>query len=249
MYEVFVRQRLAMCANVARKTGFVPVGDEIVDFDLEEPDLTFADLMMRGQAMSEQFASASSHAFSVGSTVFRQTMQKAKHAYSSSKTIQDMRKAFSAKKAQFTASMSKLREKSSEDLYAKWADHEGSAKTLNFSADGNPPPQPAAVAPAPPPVVEAPSQTLQQPTPFVPPSADETVGVVSKPELTIPDEERVPDENVPPSSETSATRIVADRMRLMSFDDVDDDNANTGKPAGPPPERSVVEPIPNLIDL
>ena len=246
MYEVFVRQRLAMCANVARKTGFVPVGDEIVDFDLEEPDLTFSDLMMRGQAMSEQFASASSHAFSVGSTVFRQTMQKAKHAYSSSKTIQDMRKAFSAKKAQFTASMSKLREKSSEDLYAKWAEYEGSAKTLNFSAnanaDGNPPPpQPAAVAPVPPPVVEAPSQTLQQPP------AEETIGGVSKPELTIPDARA--DENVPPLSETSATRVVADRMRLMSFDDDDVDNANTGKPAGPPPERSVVEPIPNLIDL
>jgi len=247
MYEVFVRQRLAMCANVARKTGFVPVGDEIVDFDLEEPDLTFSDLMMRGQAMSEQFASASSHAFSVGSTVFRQTMQKAKHAYSSSKTIRDMRKAFSAKKAQFTASMSKLREKSSEDLYAKWAEYEGSAKTLNFSAnanaDGNPPPpQPAAVAPVPPPVVEAPSQTLQQPP------AEETIGGASKPELTIPDARA--DENVPPLSETSATRVVADRMRLMSFDDDDDDNnANTGKPAGPPPERSVVEPIPNLIDL
>lgn len=255
MYEVFVRQRLAMCANVARKTGFVPVGDEIVDFDLEEPDLTFSDLMMRGQAMSAQFASASSHAFSVGSTVFRQTMQKAKHAYSSSKTIQDMRKAFSAKKAQFTASMSKLREKSSEDLYANWAEYEGSAKTLNFGADANgnpPPPQPAAVAPAPPPVVEAPSQTPQQPTPFVPPPAEETVGVVSKPELTIPDarEERVPDENVPPSSETtSETRVVTDRMRLMSFGDDHDGDANTGKPTGPPPERSVVEPIPNLIDL
>ena len=261
MYEVFVRQRLAMCANVARKTGFVPVGDEIVDFDLEEPDLTFSDLMMRGQAMSEQFASASSHAFSVGSSVFRQTMRKAKHAYSSSKTIQDMRKAFSAKKAQFTASMSKLREKSSEDLYAKWAEYEGSAKTLNFGANADAPPlQTAAIAPTPPPVAEEPSQTPRQSASSVAPPEEETISV-SKPELPIPDarEERVSDENVPPS-QTSETRVVADMMRLVSFDH--DDDATTGKPTGPPPrpppppadspkptERSAVEPIPNLIDL
>jgi len=154
-----------------------------------------------------------------------------------------------------------LREKSSEDLYAKWAEYEGSAKTLNFGANADAPPlQTAAIAPTPPPVAEEPSQTPRQSASSVAPPEEETISV-SKPELPIPDarEERVSDENVPPS-QTSETRVVADMMRLMSFDH--DDDANTGKPTGPPPppppppadspkptERSAVEPIPNLIDL
>ena len=135
MYEVFVRQRLRMCAQVARKTGFVPMGDEIVDFDLEEGELTLSDLMMRGQALSEQFASASSHAFSVGSSALRETMRKAKKAYSTSKTIQGMREAFASKRSQLAHSIGKLREKSSEDLQAKWAEwtDEGTAKNLSFA--------------------------------------------------------------------------------------------------------------------
>ena len=38
MYEVFVRQRLKMCAREARKTGFVPMGDEIVTLTWTNPN-------------------------------------------------------------------------------------------------------------------------------------------------------------------------------------------------------------------
>jgi len=105
MYEVFVRRRLSMCAVVARKTGFIPVADEIVDFDLEEPDLTISDLMMRGQALSEQFASASSRAYA-------SMKQRA------SPLLDNWKQSFILRKNKLTASLEKLREKnsSSEDL-------------------------------------------------------------------------------------------------------------------------------------
>jgi len=221
MYEVFVRQRLKMCAREARKTGFVPMGDEIVDFDLDEPELTLSDVMMRGQALSAQFASASSHAFSVGSSVFKSTMQKAKHAYSTSKTIQDMRKAFASKKNQLAASIGKLREKSSEDLAAKWAEwtEDGAVRNLSFET------QPAASS-------QPPKMVRSRPT---------------SPEKVETTKDDAPPASPAPSPAPSPADALASAVHQMSFDD--ENAAGTAPDAKPPPSSTAERPIMNLIDL
>ena len=238
MYEVFVRQRLRMCAQVARKTGFVPMGDEIVDFDLEEGELTLSDLMMRGQALSEQFASASSHAFSVGSSALRETMRKAKKAYSTSKTIQGMREAFASKRSQLAHSIGKLREKSSEDLQAKWAEwtDEGTAKNLSFAE--------ASTAEAP--VSRAGADAI---------TGDRARGCRS--ERTSGDErahrrltrigtDAGSDTRVGTAARDESVSGAASMMaNLMSFDDAGD----TLAPVTPPKRTTDVDALPNLIDM
>ena len=123
MYEVFVRQRLKMCAREARKTGFVPMGDEIVDFDLDEPELTLSDARCVARRLLKAIRVGVVARLSVGSSVFKSTMQKAKRAYSKSKTFQDMRKGVrEQEESTRPKAHRKLREKSSEDLASKWAE-------------------------------------------------------------------------------------------------------------------------------
>ena len=224
MYEVFVRQRLKMCAREARKTGFVPMGNEIVDFDLDEPELTLSDVMMRGQALSAQFASASSHAFSVGSSVFKSTMQKAKRAYSKSKTFQDMRKAFASKKNQLAASIGKLREKSSEDLASKWAEwtEDGAVRNLSFET------QPEASS-------HGPTMVRSRPT------SPEKVEIEAE-------DAPSPAPNPAPRREESPPSTVVDAGALASLS-LDDETTRTAPDAKPPSSPAVERPIPNLIDL
>ena len=238
MYEVFVRQRLRMCAQVARKTGFVPMGDEIVDFDLEEGELTLSDLMMRGQALSEQFASASSHAFSVGSSALRETMRKAKKAYSTSKTIQGMREAFASKRSQLAHSIGKLREKSSEDLQAKWAEwtDEGTAKNLSFAEAST-----AEVPVSPPartqsPVIEREAVEVNEPVATNEPIVD-SLASAPTPAPTLASAPTPDDESV-----SGAASMMAN---LMSFDDAGD----TLAPVTPPKRTTDVDALPNLIDM
>ena len=230
MYEVFVRQRLAMCAQVARKTGFVPLGEEIVDFDLEEPELTLSELMMRGQALGEQFASASSIALSEAGSVIRSTMEKAKAAYSSSTTLQNMRQAFASKRNELAASIGKLRKKSSEDLAAKWAEwtDEGTARNLGFGADTSPAKASDSVAPPPtsPPTV-ANDHTTPEDAPNDSPSADENIApAVSSPACV-------------------STTTVARALDLMSFEDTVD-----ARPAARPttPPHPAPDATPNFLD-
>lgn len=238
MYEVFVRQRLRMCAQVARKTGFVPMGDEIVDFDLEEGELTLSDLMMRGQALSEQFASASSHAFSVGSSALRETMRKAKKAYSTSKTIQGMREAFASKRSQLAHSIGKLREKSSEDLQAKWAEwtDEGTAKNLSFAeaSTAEAPVSPPARTQSP--VIEREAVEVNEPVATNEPIVD-SLASAPTPAPTLASAPTPDDESV-----SGAASMMAN---LMSFDDAGD----TLAPVTPPKRTTDVDALPNLIDM
>ena len=230
MYEVFVRQRLAMCAQVARKTGFVPLGEEIVDFDLEEPELTLSELMMRGQALGEQFASASSIALSEAGSVIRSTMEKAKAAYSSSTTIQNMRQAFASKRNELAASIGKLRKKSSEDLAAKWAEwtDEGTARNLGFGADTSPAKASDSVAP--------------------PPTSPRTVANDHTTPEDAPNDSPSADENIAPAVSSPAcvsTTTVARALDLMSFEDTVD-----ARPAARPttPPHPAPDATPNFLD-
>jgi hypothetical protein len=242
MYEVFVRQRLRMCAQVARKTGFVPMGDEIVDFDLEEGELTLSDLMMRGQALSEQFASASSHAFSVGSSALRETMRKAKKAYSTSKTIQGMREAFASKRSQLAHSIGKLREKSSEDLQAKWAEwtDEGTAKNLSFAEASTA----EAPVPAPPqtqsPVVEREAVEVNEPVAMSEPIVD-SLASAPTPAPTLA--------SAPPPRVESVSGAANMMANLMSFDDAGDTLAPVTPSKRTGATMADVDELPNLIDM
>jgi hypothetical protein len=247
MYEVFVRQRLRMCAQVARKTGFVPMGDEIVDFDLEEGELTLSDLMMRGQALSEQFASASSHAFSVGSSALRETMRKAKKAYSTSKTIQGMREAFASKRSQLAHSIGKLREKSSEDLQAKWAEwtDEGTAKNLSFAEAST---AEASTAEAP---VIAPPRTQ---SPVVEREAVEVNAPVAKNEPIVEARASAPTPaptlaSAPTPDDESVSGAASMMANLMSFDDAGDTLAPVTPSKRTNSTTTDVDELPNLIDM
>jgi len=237
MYEVFVRRRLSMCAVVARKTGFIPQAEEIVDFDLEEPDLTISDLMMRGQALSEQFASASSRAFSAGSSLLKQTMSAAKE----STMLKKFKTSFALNKKKFSASLEKLREKnsSSEDLYARGvAGMDSVARALSFSG----PPAPVVHAPTDqvavdrPPVIErvVPAASAPEPAPAPPPPEDE-----EKP--TIAHDNTVIDEIVEIKPSDDVAQMTNTFGDLMSFAD-----------ASPTPAHRRVDPgaeLANLLDL
>ncbi|CEG00176.1 DENN domain [Ostreococcus tauri] len=238
MYEVFVRQRLNMCAQVARKTGFVPLGDEIVDFDLEEPDITLSDLMMRGQALGEQFASASSHALSEASSVFKSTVAKAKLAYSSSKTIKNMREAFTSKKSELAASMKKFSKKSSEDFAAKWAewtegDADGSiVKSLSFDAGR-----------------ASPTTSARKGADVIHGAPAPTSGSASKPSPSASVEQAEPEPSAARADEVTDVDTVGNALRsidLMSFNDAAD-YASSPTPSKRPSTAPTLA-TPNFLD-
>jgi hypothetical protein len=148
-------------------------------------------------------------------------MHKAKHAYSTSKTIQDMRKAFASKKNQLAASIGKLREKSSEDLAAKWAEwtEDGAVRNLSFET------QPAASS-------QPPKMVRSRPT---------------SPEKVETTKDDAPPASPAPSPAPSPADALASAVHQMSFDD--ENAAGTAPDAKPPPSSTAERPIMNLIDL
>ena len=232
MYEVFVRRRLSMCAVVARKTGFIPQAEEIVDFDLEEPDLTISDLMMRGQALSEQFASASSRAFSAGSSLLKQTMSAAKE----STMLKKFKTSFALNKKKFSASLEKFREKSSEDLYTRGVEGvESVARALSFS--GAPVPVDALSGA---PVIE-PHVVPQPPSEVVEEGEEEEKKEEGEEEAPINTIDISVAENVESKPSDDVTHMTDAFGDLMSFED-----------ASPTPTNARIDPgaeLASLLDL
>jgi hypothetical protein len=169
-------------------------------------------------------------------------MRKAKKAYSTSKTIQGMREAFASKRSQLAHSIGKLREKSSEDLQAKWAEwtDEGTAKNLSFAEASTA----EAPVPAPPQtqslVVEREAVEVNEPVAMSEPIVD-SLASAPTPAPTLA--------SAPPPRVESVSGAANMMANLMSFDDAGDTLAPVTPSKRTGATMADVDELPNLIDM